>query len=134
MSAQLDKQWQGLTISRELPIGVYFAGTRHKPFTLRVGLVGDLIAAQEQHPEGPLQLVTLEVYRRQLLAVGDIPAESLTTDLLRDALTETDLAAIATADADLEKKLTPPSAASPTGDASSTPSFAMATASMSCGA
>lgn len=128
------KQWQGLTISRELPIGVYFAGTRHRPFTLRVGLAGDLIAAQEQHPDGPLQLVTLEVYRRQLLALGDIPTESLTTDLLRDALTETDLAAIAQADADLEKKLTPPSAASAAGDASSTPLSCTATESTNSGA
>jgi len=134
VSEQIDKRWQGLTISRELPIGVYFAGTRHKHFTLRVGLAGDLIAAQEEHPEGPLQLVTLEVYRRQLLALGDIPLESLTTALLRDALTETDLAAIAQADADLEKKLTPPSAASAIGDASSTPLSGTATVSTNSGA
>jgi hypothetical protein len=117
MTDNTNKQWEGLTITRELPIGVYFAGSRHKQFTLRVGLAGDLIAAQEQHPEGPLQLVTLEVYRRQLLSLGEIPAELLTTDLLRDALTETDLGFIATADEELEKKLAPPSAASPTGDA-----------------
>jgi len=134
MAEQTDKQWQGLTISRELPIGVYFAGIRHKVFTLRVGLAGDLIAAQEQHPEGPFQLVTLEVYRRQLLALGDIPGESLTTDLLREALTETDLAAIAQADADLEKKLTPPSAAFSTGDALNTPSSDTAIASTNCDA
>lgn len=122
MTESVNKQWDGLTIEGTLPIGVYFAGTRHKRFTLRCGLAGDLIAAQEQHPEGPLQLVTLEVYRRQLLTLGDIPTENLTTELLREALTETDLGAIATADVALEKKLTPPSAASPTGDASSTSS------------
>lgn len=127
MTEKNSKQWDGLTITRELPIGVYFAGIRHKCFTLRVGLAGDLIAAQEQHPEGPLQLVTLEVYRRQLLSLGDIPAESLTTELLCDALTETDLGFIATADEELEKKLMPQNAASSIGDASSMSSSGTAT-------
>lgn len=120
MTESASKQWDGLTIKGELPIGVYYAGSRHKRFVVRVGLAGDLIAAQEQYPEGPLQLVTLEVYRRQLLSLGDIPVEHLSIELLREALTETDLGAIATADLALEKKLTPPSAASSTGDASST--------------
>lgn len=128
MTEQLNKQWEGLTISRELHIGVYFAGVRHKSFTLRVAVAGDLIAAQEEHPNGPFQLTTIEVYRRQLLSLGDIPAENLTTDLLREGLTETDLAIIADADAELEKKLTPPSAATPTGAESSTPSSDTATA------
>jgi hypothetical protein len=85
-------------------------------------MAGDLVAAQELHPDGPFQLVTLEVYRRQLLSLGDIPPEALTTELLRENLAETDLAVIADADAALEKKLAPPSAATPTGDASNTPS------------
>lgn len=122
MSEQVSKQWEGLTISADLRIGVYFAGTRHKRFTLRVGVAGDLIAAQEQHPNGPLALATVEVYRRQLLSLGDIPAENLTTELLREGLAEIDLAVIADADAELEKKLTPPSAATPTGAESNTPS------------
>lgn len=121
MSEQVSKQWDGLTISGELGIGVYFAGARHKRFTLRVAVAGDLIAAQEQHPNGPFQLTTVEVYRRQLLSLGDIPVENLTTELLREALTESDLAILADADAELEKKLTPPSAATPTGAESNTP-------------
>lgn len=115
-----DKRWEGLTISGELAVGVYFAGTRHTSFTLRAGVTGDLIAAQEEHPEGPLQLITLEVFRRQLLSLGDIEPAHLTTDLLREGLLETDLALLAKADADLEKKLKPPSAASKPGAASST--------------
>ncbi|WP_282339387.1 phage tail assembly protein [Pseudomonas sp. PS02288] len=122
-----EKRWDGLTISDSLSVGVYFAGTRHKSFTLRVPMAGDLIAAQERHPNGPLQLVTLEVYRQQLLSLGDIPSESLTTELLRAELAEADLALLAEADAELEKKLAPPSAASPTGAASSTPSSDSAT-------
>lgn len=117
----MDKRWNGLTISKDLGVGLYFAGSFHRSFTLRVAMAGDLITAQEKHPQGPMQLVTLEVYRQQLLAVGDIPAESLTTQLLRESLTEGDLALIAEADEELEKKLATPSAASAPGDASSTP-------------
>lgn len=122
MTEQSNKQWDGLSITRELHHGVYYSGLRHKRFTLRIGMAGDLVAAQEQHPNGPFQLVTLEVYRRQLLSLGDIPPEALTVELLREALSETDLGVIADADLELEKKLAPPSAATPTGDASSTPS------------
>ncbi|WP_336331644.1 hypothetical protein [Pseudomonas putida] len=122
-----DKRWDGLTIKDELPIGVWFAGSRHKAFTLRAGVAGDLIAAQEEYPEGPLQLITLEVYRRQLLELGDIEPKYLTIELLRDGLLEQDLAAIADADAALEKKLKPQSAASKPGDGSSTTLSATAT-------
>lgn len=127
MTEQVDKKWDGLTITRDLAVGIYFAGTRHKRFTLRAPVAGDLIGAHEAYPGAPWHLTTIEVYRRQLLSVGDIPTESLTTELLRESLLESDLAIIADADAELEKKLAPPSAATPTGDESNTPSSAMAT-------
>ncbi|MFJ2712190.1 hypothetical protein ACIOZM_15055 [Pseudomonas sp. NPDC087346] len=128
MTEQTSKQWEGLTISGELQIGVYYAGTRHKSFTLRTPVTGDLIGAQELFPHGPMQLITVDVYRRQLLSLGDIPAEALTTELLRESLTESDLGLIADADAALEKKLMPPSAASLTGAASSMDSSEQVTA------
>lgn len=124
----IDKRWDGLTESGELAVGVYFAGTRHKSFTLRVPMAGDLVGAQQEHPQGPLQLITVDVFRRQLLALGDIPAASLTTELLLDELTETDLARLGLADEVLEKKLAPPSAVPTTGDVSSTPSSDTVTA------
>ena len=120
MNQPVDK-WAGLTITGELGIGVYYAGLRHKTFTLRVAMAGDLVKAQEQHPNGPWQLVTIEVYRTQLLSLGQIPAEALTTELLREELAETDLAIIADFDEQLEKKLGPQSAATPAGEPSSTP-------------
>lgn len=123
-----DKKWDGLTIQGTLPIGVYYAGTRHKAFTLRLGMAGDLIAAQEEHPDGPFQLVTLEVFRRQLISLGDIPADVLTTDLLRESLSEIDLAYISDKDSALEKKLKPQNVESASGGESSTPLSATATA------
>jgi hypothetical protein len=124
----IDKRWDGLTESSELAVGVYFAGTRHKSFTLRVPMAGDLVGAQQEHPQGPLQLITVDVFRRQLLALGDIPLDSLTTELLLDELTESDLALLGQADEVLEKKLAPPSAVPPIGDASSMPLSDTATA------
>jgi hypothetical protein len=125
--SNVDKRWDGLTVQGELTIGVYYSGLRHKHFTLRVAMTGDLVKAQQDYPQGPLQLVTVDVYRRQLLALGDIPIEALTTDLLLEELTEADLAQLGLADEVLEKKLKPPSAASPTGAESSTPLSATAT-------
>ena len=122
------KAWDGLTITGQLRIGVLFAGTRHKAFTLRVPVAGDMVAAQQAHPQGPLQLITVEAYRRQLLSLGDIPLESLTTELLLEQLAEVDLAMFAEADEALEKKLALPSEAAPLpGDGSSTPLSGTAT-------
>lgn len=127
MTEQSSKRWEGLSITRELTMGVYYSGLRHKTFILRVPVAGDLVAAQELHPGAPFQLITLEVYRRQLLSLGEIPADALTTELLLGELTESDLAIIADADAELEKKLAPLSAATPTGAESNTPSSGTAT-------
>ncbi|EZI28388.1 hypothetical protein [Pseudomonas extremaustralis] len=127
MTEHSSKRWEGLSITGELQMGVYYSGLRHKTFTLRVPVAGDLVAAQELHPGAPFQMIMLEVYRRQLLSLGEIPTEAITTELLLGDLTESDLAIIADADAELEKKLAPPSAATPTGDESNTPSSATAT-------
>jgi hypothetical protein len=127
MTEHSSKRWEGLSITRELKMGVYYSGLRHRSFTLRVPVAGDLVAAQELHPGAPFQMIMLEVYRRQLLSLGEIPAEAITTELLLGDLTESDLAIIADADTELEKKLAPPSAATPTGDESNTPSSVTAT-------
>lgn len=50
MTEQSSKRWEGLSITRELKMGVYYSGLRHKTFTLRVPVAGDLVAAQELHP------------------------------------------------------------------------------------
>lgn len=125
--SNIDKRWEGLTINGELAVGVFYAGTWHKHFTLRSPLASDLISIQEQFPQAPLQLITLGMYHRQLLVLGDIPEEALTLELLREGLLESDLAVIANTDADLEKKLAPQIAASPIGGELSTDSSNTAT-------
>jgi hypothetical protein len=123
----IDKRWEGLTIGGELAVGVYYAGLRHKTFTMRIPLAGDLIDVQSEHPEASLHVATMAIYHRQLLSLGDIPAEALTFDLLRAELAETDLALLGAADEALEKKLALPSAASTAGDKSNTPLSGSAT-------
>ncbi|HEY4294512.1 hypothetical protein [Luteibacter sp.] len=108
MSTSNTKSWEGLTISRELKIGVLFAGTRHKKFTLRVPMAGDLINAQKAYPSGPIRLQALECYRQQLLQLGDIPAENLTIELLSNELSEIDLGLLEVADEALGKALSEP--------------------------
>lgn len=105
----IDKRWDGLTISGTLPTGVFYAGTRHKNFTLRLPMAGDLVRAQQEHPDGPLRLQAMECYRQQLLVLGDIPEEALTTKLLTEQLSEVDLGELERADATLGKRLAPPS-------------------------
>ncbi|UPG87031.1 hypothetical protein L2Y94_06650 [Luteibacter aegosomatis] len=108
MSTSNTKNWEGLTITRDLKVGVLFAGTRHKKFTLRVPMAGDLINAQKAYPSGPIRLQALECYRQQLLELGDIPAESLTIELLSTELAEVDLGLLEVADEELGKSLNDP--------------------------
>jgi len=100
-----NQPWDGLTIRRTLPIGVLYAGTRHKDFELRVALAGDLVKAQMRYPEGPYRLMAVDLLRLQLLKLGAIPPEALTTELLCNELTEIDMAALEAADKDLGKSL-----------------------------
>jgi|GEM_PF-825669 len=129
MTPKPDPQWDGLTTTGTLPVGVLYAGRRHRAYTLRLQLVGDLIAAQEAYPQAGVRLIALDLFRRQLLALGDIPPEAITTDLLRNGLAEVDLQALERADAALGEALAPARSGSSTGAASSTPSSDTATAS-----
>lgn len=120
-----DKRWEGLTIDGELSAGVYYAGVRHKRFTLRVPMAGDIINVQIEHPEGTIHVATLAILHKQLMSLGDIPPEALTYELLRAELSESDLSLLSDADEALEKKLKLPSEPVEIGDKSSTPSSDM---------
>lgn len=114
--SNIDKRWEGLTIDGELSAGVFYAGARHKHFTLRVPMAGDIIDVQIAHPEASIQVATLAMLQKQLLSLGDIPSEALTYDLLHAELSESDLSLLSKADEDLEKKLNLSSAAIKAGD------------------
>lgn len=124
------KEWNGLTIERTLSIGVLYAGTRHKRVVLRVGMAGDLVEAQRDSPDGNARAIALDLYRRQMLVLGDIPTKEITLTLLMEQLAEPDLAVLEAADAALGKQLSEVSDPPPsdTGGSSSTASSAMATA------
>jgi len=128
MSNDAITKWEGLTVSGTLPVGVYYAGQRHRDFILRVGLAGDVIEALESQPTASTARIALDLYRRQLLKLGDIPAEALTLELLKAELAEIDQSELERASAELTKKLQPASESSPTGDVSSTSSSGTATA------
>lgn len=125
--SNVEKRWEGLTIDGELSAGVFYAGARHKHFTLRVPMAGDMIDVQIEHPEGSIQVATLAMLHKQLLSLGDIPSDALTYDLLHSELSEGDLRVLSEADEALEKKLKLPSAVIEAGDKSSTSSFGMDT-------
>jgi len=121
-------KWAGLTASGTLPVGVYYAGQRHRDYVLRIGIAGDVIDALESQPNGSTARIALDLYRRQLLQLGAIPAEALTLDLLKAELAEIDQAVLEKASTELTKKLMPASDSSATGDVSSTSSSGTATA------
>lgn len=128
MSNDAITKWAGLTAKGTLPVGVYYAGQRHRDYILRVGMAGDVIEALETQPSASTARIALDLYRRQLLKLGDIPTEALTLDLLKDELAEIDQSELERASAELTKKLLPASESSPTGDGSSTSSSGTATA------
>ncbi|MGH8422266.1 MAG: hypothetical protein ACRER3_07910 [Pseudomonas fluorescens] len=128
MSNDAITKWAGLTASGTLPVGVYYAGQRHRHYILRVSVAGDVIEALETQPTASTARIALDLYRRQLLKLGDIPAEALTLDLLKAELAEIDQAELERAGVELTKKLMPASESSLTGDVSSTSSSGTATA------
>lgn len=96
-----------LTIEGVLPAGLEYAGKTHKAFKLRPAKVRDTIEATvEVGVDNNLKfmLVTLS---RQLLALGDIPKDGITVELLSE-LYDVDLAELHDAQERLEKKLRPP--------------------------
>jgi len=129
MSSNSHGKWDGLTASGTLPIGVHYAGQRHKEFVLRVSLVGDLIGAQTEYPNVPVRKIALELFRRQLLKLGEIPAEALTLSLLEAEMTDIDIEVLEEEDTKLTKKLKPASGPSQIGEPSKTPSSGTAIAS-----
>lgn len=87
-----------------LKVGLEYAGKTHKEFTIRAPKVKDTLEATvEVGTESNLKFM-LATYARQLITLGDIPKEQITSELLAD-LYDVDLAVIQEASQSLEKKL-----------------------------
>lgn len=87
-----------------LPIGIVVEGVRHQAFSLRAVTVGDQVdAALEVGDQDSLRLATA-IFARQLMELGTVSKEKITTDLLLK-LNPVDWNAIDKASLDLQKKL-----------------------------
>lgn len=96
-----------ITSDGELKVGLEFAGKTHTNFTIRAAKVKDTLEAMvEVGTESSLKFL-LANYSRQILTLGDIPKEHITSNLLSN-LYDIDLAVIQEASQSLEKKLLSP--------------------------
>jgi phage FluMu protein gp41 len=93
-----------ITTKGKLKVGLEFAGKTHVEFTIRAPKVKDTIEATAEVGEGDNLKFMLAAYSRQLISLGDIPKENITSALLAD-LYDVDLAVIQEASQNLEKKL-----------------------------
>ncbi len=93
-----------ITEKGTFPIGLVLDGVHHREFELRPLTVADQVdATMEVGSEDPTRLGTA-IYARQLVALGTVPREKITTALLL-RLNPADWNAIDRAAADLQKKL-----------------------------
>lgn len=93
-----------------LPVGILFEGKLHQEVALGLATVGDEIAVIEDGVSDAG--VPVAVLARTLLKIGDIPAESITYELLCDALVSEDYAYLRTLREEVKKKLKSVSSAS----------------------
>lgn len=91
-----------MEISGNLPMGIEYAGKVHTEFSLRPARVKDTITALEESG-GDNAKLALARLSKQIVRLGDIPAESITTELLMEAY-EADLEALEKAQDTIEKK------------------------------
>ncbi|HGM6997543.1 TPA: hypothetical protein ACKP7N_002883 [Serratia marcescens] len=91
------------THSATLPIGVFYQGQLHRDFTVRVSTVGDEIAVVEDGI--PDSGTAVGVLARCITALGSIPAEDVTYQLLCDTLVAEDYKALRDAQQEAKKKL-----------------------------
>ncbi len=94
-----------ITEKGTLIVGVEYAGKAHKEFELRPQLVRDSVdAIEDDRAERNESYFGLCVLSKQIVKLGDIPKEKITTELLMD-MHEVDLAAISDASRRLQKRL-----------------------------
>lgn len=91
------------THSGVLPIGIFYQDKLHCDFTIRMSTVGDEIAVVEDGIPDSGTLVG--VLARCLTALGSIPEEEITYQLLCDALVSEDYKVLRDAQQEAKKKL-----------------------------
>ena len=90
--------------SGTLPIGVLIDGTRHTAFELRPATVGDNVEAMEALGNVSAIRISAAVYARQLVSLGTLAKEQITTELIL-SLSPVDYGALEEAQEALKKKL-----------------------------
>lgn len=93
-----------ITQTGKLNYGVEFEGAVHTDFELRLPTIADNIAGVELVGIGSNLKVHVAMMARTLVRLGNIPAESITFELLSDGLVDDDFDVLAAAERDLKKK------------------------------
>lgn len=106
---------KSLTHAGSLLFGVWFSGKNHKSFEIRMAKVSDSIDAEKSTSGKSGVEFMVAVLARQLVALGDIPKESITVELLRD-MYDDDLTILQNAKESLKKKLMGPVSEQKTSD------------------
>ncbi|MDF0377698.1 hypothetical protein [Methylophilus sp. YYY-1] len=102
-----------ITIKDILPVGVEHNGKVHRDFELRPAKLLDNIEAIEELGDQAASALRLgtAILARQIVSIGDIPRELITTDFVYQLL-DVDYDALEKARESLQKKLIPPKAPS----------------------
>ncbi|RAP72217.1 hypothetical protein [Candidatus Erwinia dacicola] len=91
-----------ITCTGSLPVGILFDGKLHQDVVLGLATVGDEIAVIEDGVSDAG--VPIAVLARTLTKIGDIPAQSITYELLCDNLVSEDYAFLRTLRDEVKKK------------------------------
>ncbi|MCB6182311.1 hypothetical protein LIN78_01915 [Leeia sp. TBRC 13508] len=91
----------------KLPIGIEFEGKTHTAFTIRPAKMRDNVeAVEELGGDASLNRLSAAVLARQILSLGEIPKDKITSDLILD-LDEEDWLELEAAKGRLAKKRQP---------------------------
>lgn len=94
-----------VTVTGTLPVGIEFEGQTHRDYTLRARLVRDSIeAGEEMSGNTSDSRLGLAILVRQIVSLGSIPREEITTEMFLDAYDE-DLGELYRADMEVAAKL-----------------------------
>jgi len=114
---QLGLTFQGIsTVSGPLSCGVEYpagSGLLHYDFALRLPMIDDNIAVLQNAKSMSNMQVRTALFARCLTALGTIPAEAITEELLGSSMVDDDFDVLAAAEGALKKKRKRPSSSLP---------------------